>query len=416
MSEYLFIRLPSQPAGSVSWIATDSSGRRSGLEKRGTLAEAAAKAGGNKVIVVVPGAEVVNTSANVPVRGGSKLRQAIPYALEDQLAEDVDKLHFAIGKRSDNGEFPVAVTSRQNMQAWLEALAGVGVTPQAMVADSGCIPVTPDGVTIIYENDMCLLHGKDGADLVLEGMSIDQVLEIAGVHAGDEASASMPVNLYVSRDDHEKSKDRIAFISDQLPGLNTRIMVDGSIAHLAAGMFSRDAINLLQGDFSQRKSPDVAWRPWRFAAGLAIAVLVVLIGGEAVELAVLKHREQALDEKITAAFEEAFPGVTLRGDPANQMRSELAALRAAAGSGDSLFLEALGALAAATQGQTSGQLDSLGFRNGVLDLKIIVPSVEVLDSIRQSMEGTGSFNVQLESANPSGTQVEGRIQLRRTGS
>lgn len=416
MAEHLFIRISSQPDGDVTWITTDASGRRSGLEKRGSLAAAAQKAEAKKVILIVPGTEVVNAEARVPLRGGSKLRQAIPYALEDQLADDVDKLHFAIGKRSADGEYPVAVTDKQNMRDWLASLESVGLRAQSIVAESNCVPVTPGGVTVIFENETCLLHSADGADLVLEGMSVEDVLEIAGIHAGDEATAAMPVNLYMSREDHENNKDRLEFLADQLTGLNTRIMVDGAIAHLAAGMFSREPINLRQGEFASRASPEMTWKPWRLAAGLAVAVLLVLIGGEVAELAVLKNREQALDKDIAAAFTEAFPGVTLRGDPANQMRSELAALRAAAGSGDSFFLEALAALSTATQGQGAGQLDSIGFRNGVLDLKIIVPSVEVLDRIRQNMEGAGDFDVQLESANPSGNQVEGRIQLRRANS
>ncbi|NNF52773.1 MAG: type II secretion system protein GspL [Gammaproteobacteria bacterium] len=416
MADHLFIRISSGLSSEISWITTDASGRRTGIERHGSLADAATKASSCKVVLIVPGTEVVNTQARVPLRGGSKLRQAIPYALEDQLAEDVEKLHFAIGKRTADGEYPVAVTARENMESWLGVLEEAGIRAQSVVADTSCVPVTPGGVTIIFENDACLLHGADGTDIVLEGMSIDQVLELSGVHVGDEASSSMPVNLYMSADDHEKHKNRVEFLSGQFPGMNTRIMADGSIAHLASGMFSREAINLRQGDFASRSSPESTWKPWRLAAGLAAAVFLVLIGGEAVELAVLKNREKALDESIATAFTEAFPGVTLRGDPANQMRSELAALRAAAGSGDSFFLEALAALAAATNGQTSGQLDSVGFRNGVLDLKIIVPSVEVLDRIRQSMESAGSFEVQLESANPSGNQVEGRIQLRRSNS
>jgi len=34
------------------------------------------------------------------VKAGAKLQQIVPYALEEQLAEDIDELHFAIGKRA----------------------------------------------------------------------------------------------------------------------------------------------------------------------------------------------------------------------------------------------------------------------------------------------------------------------------
>lgn len=416
MTEHLFIRMPLQSAGVVSWIETDASGRRRGLEKRGSLAEAAADVGRNSVVLIVPGTEVVQASAHVPVRGGSKLRQAIPYALEEQLADDVENLHFAIGKRSSEGDYQVAVTAKQNMRDWLAALENAGIRAKAIVADSGCVPETPGGLTLIMDGDQCLVHGSDNTDLVFEGMNLEHVLDFSGVHIGEEDSATLTINLYMSQEEYDREAERIEFLAGQLPGLNARVMADGSLAHLASGMFSRGAINLRQGEFAPRTSSENLWKPWRLVAGLAVALLVVLIGGEAVELAVLKNREAALDERISSAFAEAFPGVTLRGDPANQMRSELASLRAAATGGDSFFLEALAALATATQGQGTGQIDSIGFRNGVLDLKIIVPSVDVLDRIRQKMESVGNFNVQLESANPSGNQVEGRIQLRRTSS
>ncbi len=413
MAEHLFIRLSAQQHDSCTWITTDASGRRSGLEQSGTLESAARKAQQHRVVLMVPGTEVVQTSARIPLRAGSKLRQAVPFALEDQLADDVENLHFAIGKRSDDGAYPVAITARDNMRDWLARMEAVGLRPRSIVADSNCVPATPGGMTIILEGDTCLVSSADGASLMMEGMEIDQVLEFAGVNFGEETSATMPINIYLSKADHEKHEKRLEFLASQLPGLTTRVMVDGSLAHLAAGMFARSAINLRQGEFAPRSSPEKILKPWRFAAGLAAAVLVVLLAGEAVQLMVLKNREKAVDERISATFQEVFPNVTLRGDPANQMRSELAALRAAAGSTDSFFLEALDALATATRGENAGRLDSISFRNGVIDLKIIVPSVEVLDRIRQGMEKAGGLAVELESANPSGDQVEGRIQLQR---
>ncbi len=413
MAEHLFIRLSPQATNRVSWIVTDGEGRRVGLEKHGTLAEAAARSAQYKVVLMVPGTEVVHAQAQVPLRGGSKLRQAIPYALEDQLADDVDDLHFAIGDRHGDNLYPVAITARKNMQDWLGMLEAEGIRAHSIVADAGCVPDTPGGVTVIIDHEVSLVHTADDADLVLEGMPLTDVLEFAGVHSGDEQTAGVPVNLYVSRQDHEKLADHLEFLGNQLPGLNIRVMVDGSLAHLAAGMFSRKTINLRQGEFAPRSSPEKLWKPWRMVAMLAAAVLVVLVGGEALQLTVLKNREAALEERISETFTELFPGTTPGGDPVRQFQSELTRLRAAAGNTDAFFLEALNALAGATRGSNGGQLDSLSFRNGVLDLKIIVPSVEALDQIRQNMESAGAFEVELESANPSGNQVEGRIRLRR---
>ena len=114
MSEFLVIRLGNNPDQPAEWIAVDSSGARRSDLMSGMLAEAAADIGGRDVIVLVPSAEVLTTSVDIPVKG-AKLQAALPYALEEFLADDVDNLHFAAGARRSSGRTPVSVVSRENM-------------------------------------------------------------------------------------------------------------------------------------------------------------------------------------------------------------------------------------------------------------------------------------------------------------
>ena len=107
MREYLFIRLDHNPSVEAAWVrVSESSVKADSLlnEKtlepaQGSLEQAALEAAGCRVIVLVPGVDVVLTSAVVPSRNRQRIMSAIPYMLEDQLAEDVDSLHFAIGRR-----------------------------------------------------------------------------------------------------------------------------------------------------------------------------------------------------------------------------------------------------------------------------------------------------------------------------
>ena len=52
----------------------------------------------------------------------ARLRQALPFALEEQVAEDLNLLHFAAGRRAPNGEVPAAIVRRQDLDAWLATL------------------------------------------------------------------------------------------------------------------------------------------------------------------------------------------------------------------------------------------------------------------------------------------------------
>ena len=66
MSEYLVIRMDQSQPELANWIAVDSTGARRGEPVIGTLQEAAADAGDRDVIVLVPSAEVLTTSVDVP--------------------------------------------------------------------------------------------------------------------------------------------------------------------------------------------------------------------------------------------------------------------------------------------------------------------------------------------------------------
>ena len=77
-----------------------------------TPRQAALEARERTVIALVPAAEALTTTVNIPVRGAAKLLATLPFALEDQLAEDVEKLHFASESRRKDGQVPVAVVAR----------------------------------------------------------------------------------------------------------------------------------------------------------------------------------------------------------------------------------------------------------------------------------------------------------------
>src|SRR5580658_2079691 len=114
MAETLLLRLPRATDEAASWLVVDARGAPVGPPQSGPLNLAVPRAAGRRVCVLVPGADVLLAEPDVPVKAGAKLQQLVPYALEEHLAEDIDDLHFSIGRRtSDSGaRAPVAVVAR----------------------------------------------------------------------------------------------------------------------------------------------------------------------------------------------------------------------------------------------------------------------------------------------------------------
>ena len=53
----------------------------------------------------------------------------------------------------------------------------------------------------------------------------------------------------------------------------------------------------------------------------------------------------------------------------------------------------------------------MSYRGDVLELRLMAPTVEALDAIKQAMSQRRA-SVELQSANPREQQVEGRLQVR----
>src|ERR1700685_2217700 len=105
MADWLIIRLPRTPAEQASWIVADARGVAIEAPAGGPLALAQPAAAGRHVCVLVPGTDVLMMEPELPTKAGAKLAQMVPYALEEQLADDIDDLHFAIGRRGGGDPF-----------------------------------------------------------------------------------------------------------------------------------------------------------------------------------------------------------------------------------------------------------------------------------------------------------------------
>src|SRR5580704_5375173 len=140
MADWLLIRLGNDPQ-LVDYLTADAAGRIVAPLRAGPLALAATQAAGHRICVLAPASDVLLTDAEVPARSGQRVQQIVPYALEEQLAEDIDSLQFAVGRRvGDAARIPVAVVSRTLLESWLAQLRAAGLEPECVYADSSLVP------------------------------------------------------------------------------------------------------------------------------------------------------------------------------------------------------------------------------------------------------------------------------------
>jgi general secretion pathway protein L len=407
MSETLVIRLRAAEEAPASWLIVDSNGARSGPVQSGPVADALGTAQDRRVVLLVAGSEVTLAEPELPIRGASRLAQAVPFALEEQLASDVESLHFAVGSRATGAVgTPVAVVSRSQLDRWQNQCEAAGIHADAAYADSTALPTTPGTCTLLLDEPSLYVSRADGLPFVLDATPLAAALDLAVSEPDAAGEGREHVTFYTTPAEYERHREAIEGLRSRTATLQVKLLPDGPLPLLAPQALSGGGINLLQGPYAPRSSLGTRVREWRLPAALAAATALLFLAAQAVSLWQLGRAEKALDTQIAEVFAQALPGQPVV-DARAQMQGALAS-RGADGGG---LLPVMSVLAQAMSQAPSARIEAMSFRGNALELRLTAPTVESLDGIKQAMTRDG-ISVELQSATPRGSVVEGRLQVR----
>jgi general secretion pathway protein L len=410
MSDWLLIRLPRTPEQAPTWLVVDARGAPLGPPQSGPLSLAVPRMAGRRVCALVPGADVLLAAPEVPVRAGAKLSQLVPFALEEHLAEDIDDLHFAIGKRTaESPRVPVAVVARALLDEWLSTLRAAGIEPDVVYADSDLLPLNPGQAVALLEEDGVYVRPPGGSPVTLPADALGEALQIA--QAGATASGAVGLILYTGAAEWTLHSAQVEAARPQFDGIKVQLLTGGPLTLFAQQLPSASPINLLQGAYAPIASRAVGFKAWRVAAILLACLIGLHVIGKTGELQLLKKREHQVDASMREAFRSALPGQPAAGDFRRVMEQRLAAARGAGGG----LLPALQALAQARDVAPGTSVQSLNFHDGALEMKLSAPDATSLDRLSQSLRKNG-WQADLAGGNNVGSGYEGRIQMRAQGS
>lgn len=433
MADWLLLRLPHTPEEPATWLIASAAGAPLVATQSGSLADAAAAAAGRRVCALVPGSDVLLAEPELPPRSGARLQQLVPYALEEQLADNIDELHFAIGRRAaDSNRTPVAVVGRALMNEWLAALRAAGLQPDCLYADSELLPANPGQAVALLEEDTVFVRAPGAPPVSLPIDALSEALAIAesaprasaalvvttappAAEADDDpgaGSAARGLILYSGTTEWQQHSAQVEEAQARFASLKVQLLSDGPLALFAQQLPGTAAINLLQGSYAPRSSRAAGLSAWRVAAVLLLSLVALHVVGKAAELRVLKTREHEVDVSIRDTFHRAMPAEAATSDARRRMEQRLATLRN--GGGSSGLLGALQAVAQARSGSAGTSVQSLSFHDGLLELTLNAPDAASLDRLSQQLRN-GGWQADLIGGNTVGNTYQGRVQIHAQG-
>jgi len=423
MAEYLVIRLGHEPEQRVQWLAVDDNGTRRGEPGAGSLTDASAAAGGRPVIVLAPATDVLTTTVNIPVRRGARLNSALPFALEESLADDVDTLHFAAGTRRESGLRPVAVVARDKLDDWLAQLQSAGIVPVRLVPENYGLARTPGTLSILVAEDCVMFNDGEDLEFVLEGMQPSDALVAAhklparaqDTTSAEEHEASGNLLVYCGAEDETRLSHEWLALRQELASVDISILPDGVLPRLAVTVAAGSGVDLLQGQYGARTDYGAYFKPWRRAAVLLVCLLAIAFIGKGVDYYRLSHEAETLQARFTEEYQQIRPGDSRAIlDPVGAVRS----LRQGTGTaaGPQVFLPSLLQLSKAMAQNDSARIETISYRAGVIDVRITSPDVATLDSIQKVVRESGQFQASIQSTDQVADQISSRLQIREVGS
>ncbi|MBL8259276.1 MAG: type II secretion system protein GspL [Candidatus Competibacteraceae bacterium] len=394
-AQLVFFRFLSQDR--IEWRYAD------GRIRRGAPSEWAAETVGARQILVAPGEALMLNSVAVPSRNRATWGRAVPYALEDQLIEDIESLHFALGSAVDGERLPVAVIGHAALRAWLDVCAQHGLTPVAAIPEPLLIPWREGEWSLLLENRRAVVRMGLWAGFSTErdmlGLLLDRVLS--------EGGNAKPTGLRIW------GWDAASFSEPALSGCERQIETEPGepLALFASGYQPGATLNLLQGPYG-RQTPWGRWlKPWRAAAALAAACLLVQGFTSIYQHWRLQQETLALGAEMERVYKDALPDATRIVNPKAQLEAHLKELRPSGG-GEGVFLDLLNRGAQPLIAASEVVLRGFNYRDGQLDLSLQGGNPAALDQLRQQLNQQPGLQAEMRTSQREG-QIESKVTLKK---
>lgn len=382
----------------LSWLAGDANATQSGDAQ--TFA-AELKAREADIALIVPAQKVSLQEVSFAPHERKLLRQTVPYSLEEQLIDDVDTQHFALGpivgaNAGTDAQVSVAIIDKQWLGAWLQRCRDAGLDIKRVLPEQLLLPYREHCWTLRTESARWIVRVGPYRGFAMEADNAALVLQLL-LDSVDE----LPQKLLV------QSNASIETLLPQLPELLRGSVEELSVEETIAD--SNPVIDFLQGAFARTLPWRRWWLSWRPAAiALAVAAVIHLIVG-----GVQHYRLNKQNIVLRQQIEEVYRSVEPRGvvnDPELQLRRKVQSLKEHQGGAVLPLLQQVGDALKSIDGVAVQNL-TYSERQGELRVSVSANAFKDVEAVRAAIANKG-FNAQLVGSNTDGDKT--RAQLRIT--
>jgi general secretion pathway protein L len=352
--------------GAFEWARYDEAGV---LLDKGDASLQQSAPGVSGACELVVAAELVSLGRiDTPAAQRERLSTALRYLVEDLAATDPERLHVAAESEPGKDSLGVGIVDREWLARTLARIEQTGLEARAAYPECLLTPLHRNAWTMIWNGAGGFVRSGpvDGFSLdSTDGSDVPVALSLALERA--RAEARVPERLVV-RTAAGTTPPALERWSETL---GVAIESGPEWQWHGRGSLRRPPLDLLQGEFAQRRGQQDWIARLRRPAIFAAALVVLASLGIAVDWNAKVRERNRLVAEMRSIYRQSFGERAVVVDAPLQMQRALAALRARSGQlAPSDFLALLGALRSSAVDPATQQIESIEYERGILTVTL----------------------------------------------
>ena len=369
MSDTLLIHYNIEDNGQASWALCNDSGELTSKVSCGPLDDLKELTNSHTPIVLLNSQCLHISPLQLPTQNMQKMLKAVPYAIEEFIAEDIENFHFVISKNKHNDSTAVVGIDKATLQKIIDDFQRSDIVIEKIIPDALCLAANDAQWVYLDYLDNTYLQTD-----TLNGMTLSH----------DIAPYIVTSKL---QDENEKLPEKILFFSEQedtpnFDEVSSNELIEENDIELINIVYNTHPLvvfcgnykqalplNLLQHEFKTKRKTSGYWYQWRYAASLALIWLILHLGLSSFQYSKIAGENVVTNAEIINLYKKSFPDSKNLSTPRVRMERKLKALRNNSSGGDKglvfLLAESFGTR---TYDKANITLQSLTFRNDKMDI------------------------------------------------
>ena len=301
MSEFLTVRLSSEPQSPVPWLVWSTSqqeviasGELSSWEQLDELTPYAEK---RSCIALLPGNECLIKRVEIPKGAARQFDSMLPFLLEDEVAQDIEDLHLTILDK-DVSHATVCGVDREWLKQALELFREANIVFRKVLPDTLAVPFEEQGISALQIDQHWLLRQGNYQAVSISEAWLPMFLQSDWVVAGEEDQATTIFSYTAMPSDDVQQQSGVEW--------------QAKPAELVMSLLSQQAItssvNLLTGTFKTKSSFSKYWRVWQKVAIAACLLVAVIVTQQVLKVQQYEAQAEAYRAESERIFRAVLPG------------------------------------------------------------------------------------------------------------